>query len=64
MLDFFFQHCVTYWGFVLRPKRVLSHITLGIIDHNTHRLVYCLPSPVEVSVGFPLVVRGYFVCCW
>ena len=25
------------------------------------RLVYCLPSPVEASVGFPLVVGGYFV---
>ena len=23
--------------------------------------MYCLPSPVEVSVGFPLVVGGYFV---
>ena len=25
------------------------------------RIVYCLPSPVEASVGFPLVVGRYFV---
>ena len=37
MLELFcFQHFRTDEGFVLKPKRVLWHITLGIIDHNTH----------------------------
>ena len=37
MLELFYlQHFRTDEGFVLKPKRLLWHITLGIIDHDTN----------------------------